>query len=89
MGIPFPTALQGIPSRAIPWAWAINGVFSVVAAPLARVVAIHLGLIALACLGAVAYILAAWALPASCPGRSHPGLELRTSRGERGGGGAS
>ena len=48
MGMPFPLGLKLLISRNeqhIPWAWGINGVFSVVSAVLATIIAIELGFV--------------------------------------------
>ena len=68
MGMPFPYALEclaGVDRNWLPWAWGINGFASVVASPLALIVAMDFGfnrvmLIALGC-----YVLAAVFLPRS------------------------
>jgi hypothetical protein len=46
MGMPFPLALstyRGRRSPFIPWAWSVNGAFSVVATPLANILAVSYG----------------------------------------------
>jgi hypothetical protein len=46
MGMPFPLALstyRGETSAFIPWAWSVNGAFSVVATPLANILAVSYG----------------------------------------------
>ena len=66
MGMPFPLGLAAIqigPAGLIPWAWGINGCFSVISAVLASLLAIHLGfnlviLIAMGC-----YLVAAFCFP--------------------------
>ncbi|MGB5287824.1 MAG: hypothetical protein WBN42_04995, partial [Ignavibacteriaceae bacterium] len=48
MGMPFPMGLKLLSSRdsvQVPWAWGINGVFSVVSAVLAVIIAVELGFI--------------------------------------------
>lgn len=48
MGMPFPLGLRLISSKndnLIPWAWGINGVFSVVSSVLATIIAVELGFI--------------------------------------------
>jgi hypothetical protein len=51
MGMPFPLGLKLISlnqsggTGQIPWAWGINGIFSVVSAVLATVIAVELGFI--------------------------------------------
>jgi hypothetical protein len=62
MGMPFPQAIAAIRSRApalVPWAWAVNGFVSVLAVLLAGLLCLSLGLTAICCLGAAAYLLAA------------------------------
>ena len=61
MGIPFPTGLKLLGRTApdmIPWAWSINGVFSVLAPLLAVIIAISAGFRTVLLLGAAAYLLA-------------------------------
>ena len=44
LGLPFPLGLARAGSGAmLPWAWALNGAFSVVATPLANLLAVHDG----------------------------------------------
>lgn len=61
MGIPFPVGLkllgQAEPAL-IPWAWAVNGVFSVLAPLLAVMIAMVAGFRGVLLLGAAAYLLA-------------------------------
>ena len=62
MGMPFPTGLRQLGARApqlVPWAWGMNGVFSVVGSVVVILVSMVSGFtVALAC-GAVCYTLAA------------------------------
>lgn len=61
MGIPFPTALSLLGERnpqLIPWAWAINGCFSVLAPILAVILAMATGFKGVLLLAAGAYFLA-------------------------------
>ena len=61
MGIPFPTGLKvlgQIDGSYIPWAWAINGCFSVLAPVLAVLLAIMTGFRTVLWLGAAAYLAA-------------------------------
>ena len=61
MGYLFPTGLRRIGARAaalVPWAWAINGFASVIAAVAAPVLAMHFGLARLLLAGAGCYVLA-------------------------------
>jgi hypothetical protein len=44
LGLPFPLGLARLGSGgALPWAWGLNGAFSVVATPLANLIAIKQG----------------------------------------------
>ncbi len=61
MGMPFPLGLARIEatgSRAVAWAWAINGCASVIAAVLAAIFALSWGFTTVLLLGAAAYALA-------------------------------
>jgi len=61
MGVPFPTGLKAlgqIDESLIPWAWAINGCFSVLAPVLAVLLAIMTGFRTVLWLGAAAYLAA-------------------------------
>jgi hypothetical protein len=61
MGIPFPTGLRllgQVDPGLIPWAWTVNGVFSVLAPLLAVMVAMSVGFRGVLLLGATAYLLA-------------------------------
>jgi len=73
MGIPFPLAMIDLGAEApelIPWAWAVNGCASVVAAVLATLLAIHIGFIAVVLAALILYGLAAAAFPS---GQNVPG----------------
>ena len=62
MGMPFPLGLARVFSRApslVPWAWGVNGCFSVIAAVLATVLAISLGFDLVIIIALSLYILAA------------------------------
>lgn len=65
MGFFFPLGLSRLPrdSGLIPWAWALNGAFSVVATPLANLVAIGVGYRLLVLIGMALYGLAFLAFP--------------------------
>jgi len=61
MGIPFPTGLKMLGERnelLIPWAWAINGCFSVLSPILAIMLAMAIGFTSVLWIGAVMYLLA-------------------------------
>jgi len=65
MGIPFPLAIKLVGQKdegLIPWAWAINGCFSVLAPIIAVMIAMAVGLNAVLLIGAAAYALAFLAL---------------------------
>src|SRR3990170_4685205 len=66
MGIPFPLGIKslgtGNPS-IIPWAWAVNGCFSVLAPILTIMLAIVIGFKAVLWMGGIAYVLAFFTLP--------------------------
>jgi hypothetical protein len=58
MGLPFPLGLAWLENRApgwVPWAWAVNGCASVIAAVLAAMLALSYGFSLVLILGAVAY----------------------------------
>jgi hypothetical protein len=66
MGMPFPLGLASLGASRpalVPWAWAVNGFASVVAAVLATVLAIHWGFTAVVILAALLYLLAADTFP--------------------------
>jgi hypothetical protein len=65
MGMPFPTgmkALGQINERLIPWAWAINGCFSVLAPVLTIMLAMTIGFKTVLWIGALSYVMAFFAL---------------------------
>ncbi len=58
MGIPFPAGIYALAEKSesdIPWAWGINGCFSVVSAALATIVAVEAGFTAVMICAALAY----------------------------------
>jgi spermidine synthase len=66
MGMPFPLALTGVGVDApemIPWAWAVNGCASVIAAVLATLLAVHFGFSAVVFTALMLYGLAGAAFP--------------------------
>ncbi|MDS4020773.1 MAG: SAM-dependent methyltransferase [Candidatus Competibacter sp.] len=66
MGMPFPLGLASVAARMpvlVPWAWALNGFASVVAAVLATVLAIHWGFTAVVIVAALLYLTAAARFP--------------------------
>lgn len=61
MGIPFPSGLAWLEQRwgdLVPWAWAVNGCASVIAAVLAAILTLGYGYRTVLLIGAVAYLLA-------------------------------
>ena len=66
MGMPFPLGLASVAARTpvlVPWAWAVNGFASVVAAILATLLAIHWGFNAVLILASLMYLTAALNFP--------------------------
>ena len=66
LGLPFPTGLASAAARGggfLPWAWALNGAFSVVATPLANLLAVEQGFDAVLLAAAMLYGVAILALP--------------------------
>jgi hypothetical protein len=62
MGLPFPVGLRVLGAghaRGLAWAWAVNGVASVIAAPLAALIALETGTRVLFALAAFGYLAAA------------------------------
>jgi hypothetical protein len=58
MGIPFPAGLRKVhqtSSQEIPWAWGLNGCFSVISTALATIIAVELGSAMVLLLAALAY----------------------------------
>ncbi len=75
LGFFFPMGLGRLPrdSGLIPWAWALNGAFSVVATPLANLLAISAGYRLLLLLALGLYGLAFLAFPPALTGGKNPG----------------
>lgn len=78
LGLPFPMGLARAGSGAmLPWAWALNGAFSVVATPLANLLAVHDGFDRVLMAAILLYVLALITFPSyrkslNCqPSRSH------------------
>jgi hypothetical protein len=66
LGCFFPTALEALKREApsfVPWAWGLNGVFSVLAPILAIAFSMTFGISALIVASLPIYLLAAWCLP--------------------------
>jgi hypothetical protein len=67
MGVPFPLGLSFLETfdqRLIPWAWAVNGCFSVLAPVSAIMIAVTTGFSTVLLLGAIMYLCAFFALTA-------------------------
>ncbi len=61
MGLPFPLGLQRFGKRAaalVPWAWGVNGCASVLASPLAMIIAMQWGFTLTVTAAAVCYVIA-------------------------------
>jgi hypothetical protein len=70
LGFPFPLGLDRFQQEGpalLPWAWALNGAFSVVATPLANLLGHGAGLSWLLAAGMVCYAAAALAWPKERP----------------------
>jgi len=66
MGMPFPLGLASVAARTptlTPWAWAVNGFASVVAAVLATVLAVHGGFTTVVIVAVVLYLIAVASFP--------------------------
>ena len=77
LGMPFPMGLAEAGKRGqgfLPWAWALNGAFSVIATPLANLGATEVGFRALLAAAAVLYGLAWLSFPAMAPVRVLKGV---------------
>ena len=65
MGLPFPLGLGRLGDGGfLPWAWGLNGAFSVVATPLANLIARNIGFSAVLAGAVLLYVLAATTFPA-------------------------
>jgi len=70
MGIPFPRGIGILAERSpalAPWAWAVNGCASVLAPPLATLLAMSFGFRAVLAAAAALYLLAGWAFAETAP----------------------
>ena len=62
MGLPFPLGLRWFGTRSaalVPWAWGVNGCASVLASPLAMIIAMQWGFVLTAAAAAACYVVAA------------------------------
>ena len=65
LGLPFPLGLIQVgDGRMLPWAWGLNGAFSVVATPMANLMSRDIGFSSLLWVAAALYLLAFLVLPA-------------------------
>ena len=65
LGMPFPLGLGQVSEGSfLPWAWGLNGAFSVVATPLANLIARNMGYQAVLTAAVLLYVLAATTFPA-------------------------
>lgn len=70
LGLPFPLGLSQAGSTGfLPWAWGLNGAFSVVSTPLANLVAIESGFDRVLLCALVLYVAVAVAFPRRAPSR--------------------
>jgi len=70
LGLPFPLGLTQVGTGAmLPWVWGLNGAFSVVATPLANLVARQAGYSKLLIAAAVLYVIVVIAMPTFGRGR--------------------
>jgi len=66
LGLPFPLGLSQVGDGGmLPWAWGLNGAFSVVATPLANLIARDLGFSRVLLCAAILYVLALLSFPVS------------------------
>ncbi|GAA5068434.1 class I SAM-dependent methyltransferase [Lysobacter panacisoli] len=83
MGMPFPLGLARLARSApafVPWAWGLNGCASVIAAILALLLAIAIGLRATLLLALALYLFAAWVWPAQYRSTGSTSSDQRTRR---------
>ena len=83
LGLPFPLGLARTGSGAmLPWAWGLNGAFSVVATPLANLIAREAGFSRVLLSAAVLYVIALMAFPAARKSRAWQHLSARSRAAE-------
>ncbi len=81
LGLPFPLGLARVGSGGVlPWAWGLNGAFSVVATPLANLIARELGLSRLLIAAAMLYVVAMVSFPAQRAVRVWSGIAAGPDR---------
>ena len=68
LGLPFPLGLSRAGNGGmLPWAWGLNGAFSVVATPLANLIARDAGFSRVLLCAAILYVIALLTFPATRP----------------------
>ena len=77
LGLPFPLGLSRLGGGMLPWAWALNGAFSVVATPLANLIAREAGYDRVLLCAALLYVLALITFPATRKVVPWPDLAVR------------
>jgi hypothetical protein len=78
LGLPFPLGLAHTGAGGfLPWAWGLNGAFSVVATPLANLIAREAGLSRVLLSAAVLYVIALVTFPAA---RKNPAWQFLSAR---------
>ena len=83
LGLPFPLGLSRIGSSAmLPWAWGLNGAFSVVATPLANLIAREAGFSRVLLSAAMLYVVALMAFPAARTDNAWQHLSARSRAAE-------
>jgi hypothetical protein len=83
LGLPFPLGLTNTGSGGmLPWAWALNGAFSVVATPLANLIAREAGFSRVLLSAAVLYVVALVTFPAARKSRAWQHLSARSRAAE-------
>ncbi len=83
LGLPFPLGLARTGSGAmLPWAWGLNGAFSVVATPLANLIAREAGFSRVLLSAAILYVVALMAFPAARTNNAWQHLSARSRAAE-------
>ena len=83
LGLPFPLGLAHTGSGGLlPWAWGLNGAFSVVATPLANLIAREAGFSRVLLSAAVLYVVALVTFPAARKSRAWQHLSARSRAAE-------
>jgi hypothetical protein len=83
LGLPFPLGLARTGSGGmLPWAWGLNGAFSVVATPLANLIARETGFSRVLLSAAVLYVIALVTFPAARKSRAWQQISVRSRAAE-------